>query len=180
MPAPTPERAGITPPAGALYPSQILARNLGAVRRLRGWRQEFVSERMMYLGHPWTRQTVGEVEQGRRNVTTDELFSLALVFEIAIARLLDARAERLLGPLGDDGLIEVRPQPRQRKVALVRPTSVAASRANSGQSPAMLIDAGDLHAVLCGHEVDVYVTWDDQEPWRLSMVEFYDKGEERR
>jgi transcriptional regulator with XRE-family HTH domain len=133
---------------------------------------------MMYLGHPWTRQTVGEVEQGRRNVTTDELFSLALVLEITIARLLDARVERLLGPLGDEGLIEIRPKPRQKKVALVRPTSVAASRAND-QSPEMLIDAGDLHGVLCGHDVDVDVTWDDEEPWRLIMVAFYDKGEER-
>jgi transcriptional regulator with XRE-family HTH domain len=169
MPEPTPDRAGITPPKGALYPSQILARNLGAVRRLRGWRQEFVSERMMYLGHPWTRQTVGEVEQGRRNVTLDELFSLALVFQITIARLLDARPGRLIFPdLKEPG----------RKVALVRPTSVAASRAEYA-SPEMLIDAGDLHAVLCGHEVDVEVTWDEQEPWRLVMVEFNDKDEEQ-
>jgi transcriptional regulator with XRE-family HTH domain len=178
MPEPTPERAGITPPKGALYPSQILARNLGAVRRLRGYRQEFIAERMMYLGHQWTRQTVGEVEQGRRNVTVDELFSLALVLEITIARLLDARQERLLGPLGDEGLIEIRPEPRRRKVALVRPTSGAARYAET-QAPEMLIDAGDLHAVLCGHEVDMYVTWDDDERWRLSMVEFHDKGEER-
>jgi transcriptional regulator with XRE-family HTH domain len=168
MPEPTPDRAGITPPKGALYPSQILARNLGAVRRLRGWRQEFVAERMMYLGHQWSRQTVGEVEQGRRNVTLDELFSLALVFDITIERLLDARPGRLIFPdVKEPG----------RKVALVRPTSVAASRAED-QSPEMLIDAGDLHAMLCGHEVDMYVTWDDAERWRLSMVEFRDKGEE--
>jgi hypothetical protein len=85
----------------------------------------------------------------------------------------------LLGSLGDEGLIEIRPQPRRRKVALVRPTSVAASRANKGQSPAMLIDAGDLHAVLCGHEVEMSVTWDDAERWRLSMVEFNGREEER-
>src|SRR5215203_1222119 len=99
MPEPTPDRAGIEPPEGALFPSQILARNLGAVRRLRGWRQELVAERMNFLGHPWTRQTVGEVEQGRRNVTVDELLSLALVFGLSLDRLLDARADRLLGPL---------------------------------------------------------------------------------
>lgn len=168
MPEPTPDRAGITPPKGALYPSQILARNLGAVRRLRGWRQEFVSERMMYLGHPWSRQTVGEVEQGRRNVTVDELFSLALVFEITVARLLDARPGRLIFPDSKEP---------NRKVALVRPTSVAASYAES-QAPEMLINADDLHAVLCGHEVDVYVTWGDDEPWRLIMVESHDKDEE--
>jgi hypothetical protein len=100
------------------------------------------------------------------------------VLEITIAQLLDARVERLLGPLGDEGLIEIRPKPRQKKVALVRPTSVAASYAET-HAPAMLIDAGDLHAVLCGHEVDMDVTWGDEEPWRLTMVAFYDKGEER-
>jgi transcriptional regulator with XRE-family HTH domain len=179
MPEPTLERAGLEPPKGALYPSQILARNLGAVRRLRGWRQDFVSERMMYLGHPWTQQTVSEVERGRRNVTVDELFSLALVLEITIERLLDARIQRLLGPLGDEGLIEIRPKPRQPKVALVRPTSVAATKAVT-DSPAMLIDAGDLHGVLCGHDVDVEVTWDQQDPWRLVMVEFHDRDQEQR
>lgn len=170
MPEPTPDRAGIEPPKGALYPSQILARNLGAVRRLRGWRQEFVAERMNFLGHPWTRQTVGEIEQGRRNVTVDELFSLALVFEITIERLLDARPGRLIFP-------DVK-EPN-RKVALVRPTSAAANYANT-RAPAMLIDASDLPGVLCGHEVDVDVTWGDDEPWRLIKVAFHDKGEDQQ
>jgi transcriptional regulator with XRE-family HTH domain len=178
MPEPTPDRAGLELPEGALFPSQILARNLGAVRRLRGWRQEFVAERMNFLGHPWTPATVSEAERGRRNVTTDELFSLALVFGLTLARLLDARIERAaLGELGDEGLIEVRPKPRQRKVALVRPTSGAASYANT-RAPEMLIDAGNLHGVLCGHEVDMQVTWDDLERWRLRQVSFHDKGEE--
>jgi transcriptional regulator with XRE-family HTH domain len=169
MPEPTLDRAGLEPPKGALYPSQILARNLGAVRRLRGWRQELISERMMYLGHPWTQQTVSEVERGRRNVTLDELFSLALVFDITIERLLDARPGRLIFPdLKEPG----------HKVALVRPTSVAANRAEV-ESPEMKIDAGDLHGVLCGHEVDMGVTWDSEEPWRLIMVEFHDKDEEQ-
>ena len=179
MPTPTPDRAGLEPPEGALFPSQILARNLGAVRRLRGWRQELVAERMNFLGHPWTPATVSEVERGRRNVTVDELFSLALVLEITIAQLLDARVERLLGPLGDDGLIGIRPKPRQRKVALLRPTSAAVNYATS-QHPEMLIDAGDLPGVLCGHEADAYVTWDDLERWRLRKIEFHAKEEERR
>jgi len=40
----------------------------------------------------------------------------------------------------------------------------------------MLIDAGDLHAVLCGHERDMGVTW---HLGHLYQVEFYDKGEAR-
>jgi transcriptional regulator with XRE-family HTH domain len=168
MPAPTPDRAGLEPPEGALFPSQILARNLGAVRRLRGWRQELVAERMNFLGHPWTPATVSEVERGRRNVTVDELFSLALVFGLTLARLLDARAERLIDP-------DVRGA-TPAKVALLRRTSAAVNYATT-QHPEMLIDAGDLHGVLCGHEVDVYVTWDNF--GRMRQVEFYDKGEER-
>src|SRR5213595_49013 len=117
MPEPMPDRAGLKPPEGALYPSQVLARNLGAVRRLRGWRQEFVSERMMYLGHQWSPATVSEVERGRRNVTVDELFSLSLVFSITIARLLDARVEQAAFGEFAEGLIEVHPKPRQTKVA---------------------------------------------------------------
>jgi transcriptional regulator with XRE-family HTH domain len=166
MPEPTPDRAGIALPH-ALFPSQILARNLGAVRRLRGWRQELVAQRMNFLGHPWTRQTVGEIEQGRRNVTVDELFSLALAFQITIDRLLDARPGRLLVPdLKEQG----------RKVALVRPTSAAVNYAET-QAPQMLIDAGDLHAVLCGHELSVSVTWDDR--GYLTGIEFNGKGEEQ-
>jgi transcriptional regulator with XRE-family HTH domain len=161
VPAPTPGRGGIEPPEGALYPSQILARNLGTLRRLRGYRQEHVANRMMFLGHQWSRQTVGEVEQGRRNVTTDELFSLALVLHSPIDGLFD--------PHVDGAGLE--------KVALVRPTSVAASRANSGESPAMLIDATDLHGILCGRETGLFVAWDHL--GRLSRVEMYDKREER-
>jgi transcriptional regulator with XRE-family HTH domain len=166
LPEPTPDRAGIEPPKGALYPSQILARNLGAVRRLRGWRQELVAERMNFLGHPWTRQTVGEAEQGRRNVTVDELLSLALVLEITISQLLDARPGRIIFPDMKEP---------NRKVALVRPTSGAANYANT-VAPEMLIDASDLHGILCGHEVDVHVTWDNLEHWRLRKFDFLDRG----
>jgi transcriptional regulator with XRE-family HTH domain len=159
VPAPTPDRAGIEPPEGALYPSQILTRNLGTLRRLRGYRQDHVANRMMFLGHQWSRQTVGEVEQGRRNVTIDEIFSLALVLHTTIDALFDPHVEGA-------GL---------EKVALVRPTSVAASRANSGESPAMLIDATDLHGILCGHDTDLLVAWDHL--GRLSRVEVLDKRE---
>jgi transcriptional regulator with XRE-family HTH domain len=170
MPEPTPDRAGITPPEGALFPSQILARNVGGLRRLRGWRQELVAERMNFLGHPWTQQTVSEVEQGRRNVTVDELLSLALVLVMTVERLLDARPGRL---------IAADMKEPDRKVALLRPTSAAVDYAAT-QAPEMLIDASDLHGVLCGHEVDMVVFWDDVERWRLQKVEFHDKGEQRQ
>jgi hypothetical protein len=102
-------------------PHRRIAATSAAVRRLRGWRQEFVAERMMYLGHQWSRQTVGEVEQGRRSGR---------------------------GPVAGD--------------------------AHRCGRPA-------CHALRSrGHEVDMYVTWDDAERWRLSMVEFRDKGEEPR
>lgn len=179
MPEPTPDRAGIEPPEGALFPSQILARNLGGIRRLGGYRQELVAERMNFLGHPWTRQTVGEVEQNRRNVTVDELLSLALVFGITVARLLDARIERAaLGELGDEGLIEFHGWPRKRKVALLRPGTAAVNYANT-QHPEILIDDVDMDGVLCGHKAEMYVAWDNLERWRLRKIEFH-RGEERQ
>jgi hypothetical protein len=33
-----------------------------------------------------------------------------------------------------------------------------------------------MHGILRGHEVEVRVTWDSEEPWRLVMVEFHDQG----
>lgn len=158
-----------------LTPSQILARNVGALRRLRGWRQELVAERMSFLGHSWVQQTVSEVEQGRRNVTVDELLSLALVLVITVDRLLDARIERAaFGEL--EGLIEVRPKPQQRKVALLRPASAAVNYAAT-QAPEMLIDDVDMQGVLCGHKAEMEVTWDDVERWRLRKIEFHKKKE---
>jgi transcriptional regulator with XRE-family HTH domain len=149
MPEPTPERAGLKPPEGALFPSQILARNVGAVRRLTGWTQALVAERMNNLGHRWTAATVSEVERGYRNVTTDELVNLALVLGRTVERLLDARVGRAaLGLLFDEGVIAIRPTPNETRVALV-----------NAASEVFTVEPTVLAAIVCGGNVEV--RWDD-------------------
>jgi transcriptional regulator with XRE-family HTH domain len=75
---------------GSHYPSQIVGQRSKQARRLHdGLSQEAVAERMVSLGHEtWTRQTVGQVETARRNLTVDELVSLAAALQASLAYLL--------------------------------------------------------------------------------------------
>jgi transcriptional regulator with XRE-family HTH domain len=98
MPAPTPKRSGRTPQPGTRFLADVLAANLRAYRLLRGLEQQDIAERMAKLSHPWKRQTVSEVERGRRNVTVDELLALAMTLPVPVWVLLD--------PLGPEGTNE--------------------------------------------------------------------------
>lgn len=67
---------------------QVLAQNIRAARNLKGIGQESVATRMRALGHvAWLRQTVSSTEKGRRRVTAEEVFALALALETSIPRL---------------------------------------------------------------------------------------------
>lgn len=70
-------------------PSDALAANIRACRVLGYMTQHDLAVRMTYLGHGWTRSTVSAVEARKRNVTTDELFGLAVSFGMTIGQLLD-------------------------------------------------------------------------------------------
>lgn len=70
-------------------PSVALAANVRAYRILRHMTQDELGLRMTDLGHDWGRSTVSAVERRNRNVTTDELFGLALCFGATIGGLLD-------------------------------------------------------------------------------------------
>jgi transcriptional regulator with XRE-family HTH domain len=98
MPKPTPKRSGGTPQPGTRFLADVLAANLRAYRLLRGLEQQDIAERMTKLGHRWVRQTVSEVERGRRNVTVDELLALAMTLPVPVWVLLD--------PLGPEGTNE--------------------------------------------------------------------------
>jgi transcriptional regulator with XRE-family HTH domain len=78
------------PHEGTLYPSQLVGQRCKQARRLHdGLSQEEVAERMVTLGHEtWTRQTVGQVEAATRNLTVDELVSLAAALQASLAYLL--------------------------------------------------------------------------------------------
>jgi transcriptional regulator with XRE-family HTH domain len=109
MPESTPRAAGIQPPRGTAFVSDVLAGNLRLYRMLHdGSKQAYVADRMeqdhvatrmRLLGHTtWSRVTVSEVERGLRNVTVPELVSLAVVLGATIEQLLDTR-----GPLSRSG-----------------------------------------------------------------------------
>ena len=70
-------------------PSEALATNIRDYRVLRHITQDDLAARMNQLGHGWGRSTVSAVEGSGRNVTTDELFGLAIVFAVTIGQLLD-------------------------------------------------------------------------------------------
>lgn len=78
------------PHKGSKYPSQIVGQRARDARRLHDdLSQEKVADRMVDLGHPtWKRQTVGQIETAERNLTVDELVSLAAALETAVSYLL--------------------------------------------------------------------------------------------
>lgn len=135
VPAPTPAAAGDQPAEGSRYVSDVLAGNVRAWRQLRGFEQEQVAQRMAFLGEPWRRATVSEVERGRRNVTVPELVALTVVLGVNIEQLIDPR-----GPGGDRNA-----------------PSVALARA--GSSPDLLVEPGDLTAHVCSHKTYAEVAW---------------------
>ena len=51
--------------------------------------QDQLAARMALLGHGWRRSVVSAIEGGRRSVTIDEVFGLAINFGVTVGRLLD-------------------------------------------------------------------------------------------
>ena len=77
------------PHQGSKYPSDIVGQRAKDARRLHDrLSQEAVADRMVALGHGWTRQTVGQVENAGRHLTVDELVSLAAALQTMVAYLL--------------------------------------------------------------------------------------------
>jgi transcriptional regulator with XRE-family HTH domain len=99
----TPKRAGRTPHPEGRFPSQVVAANIRSLRALRGLNQETLAEKMQHLKHGWSRATVSEVERGDRNVTVDELASLAVVLNVGPGELLDPDRQGVHLDLGMTG-----------------------------------------------------------------------------
>jgi transcriptional regulator with XRE-family HTH domain len=91
----TPKKAGRRPAPGSRFLSDVLADNVRAYRSLRRLSQEELARRMVAARHPWTRATVSDIERANRNVTIDELLTLAMIVDSPIGDLLD--------PAGVDG-----------------------------------------------------------------------------
>lgn len=71
--------------------TEVLAENVRVRRAAARLQQADLAKRMIALGLEWTRSTVSAVERGSRNVTVDELLSLALALGTDPAGLLDPR-----------------------------------------------------------------------------------------
>lgn len=86
----TPRRANKTAVQGAVFFSEVVARNIKDYRGLRRWHQEDLAGGMARLGHEtWSRATVSQVETNGRTVTIDEILSLAVLFGVAVPALID-------------------------------------------------------------------------------------------
>lgn len=66
----------------------LIARNLLAARARARLKQADVAARMRALGFSWHPQTVGEVENGRRRVTAEEILGLAAALETSVGRIM--------------------------------------------------------------------------------------------
>lgn len=73
------------------YTDKITA-NIRAQRAYKAIKQDEVVEGMHALGYTyWHRQTVGQVEHGKRHLLAAELFGLAQVLGTSVNRLLGIR-----------------------------------------------------------------------------------------
>src|SRR5262249_40825084 len=72
----------------AQTPDEILRGNIGAAMGRRKLTQPDLAARMTALGYKWIRQTVGDVQSGRRSLRAAELYGLALALEVSIATLI--------------------------------------------------------------------------------------------
>jgi transcriptional regulator with XRE-family HTH domain len=77
----------MTKPAPPL-PSNVLSARVTQLRNRKGWTQDDLAARMTELGWSWVRSTVAKVELGTRQVTVDELVSLAAAFGVSPVVLL--------------------------------------------------------------------------------------------
>jgi transcriptional regulator with XRE-family HTH domain len=132
MPASTPRRAGRQAKPGARFMADVLADNARGYRLLRRLEQADVAERMGSLGHPWSQVTVSQVENGRRNLTADELLGLAMVFGVAIGALLDPTGPDGRGRDALDHASDAEPLPAATGSAWAHSRSVVALRWDQG------------------------------------------------
>jgi transcriptional regulator with XRE-family HTH domain len=77
----------------------VVAHNVKALRGRADLNQDLVAERMRALGYEaWIRQTVANVEKGRRRLTAGEIHALAWALSTTTAALLN--------PIPDDKIVE--------------------------------------------------------------------------
>jgi transcriptional regulator with XRE-family HTH domain len=130
----TPKRAGRTARPGSRFLSDALAANVRDLRSLRRFSQDDLAERMRAVGHEWSRATVSTVERGQRNVTVDELATLALVLGVTFGDLLDPTGADRRGREGLDYAPGVEPLPALTGSGWAHGTTLLTLKWNDGPS----------------------------------------------
>ncbi|CAB4785756.1 MAG: helix-turn-helix domain-containing protein [Actinobacteria bacterium] len=69
-------------------PSQVLSKRLAEMRGACGMHQQGLADEMTKLGWSWVRSTVAKIEAGTRQVSVDELVSLAYVLGVTPVALI--------------------------------------------------------------------------------------------
>src|SRR6202035_6197156 len=77
-------------PIGEL-PSQVLARQVRALRKRLDWTQEDLAWRLQELGTSMDQSMVARIENGKRAVSLDEMFVLAGALDVSPAALVMPR-----------------------------------------------------------------------------------------
>jgi transcriptional regulator with XRE-family HTH domain len=82
----------------ALTVTQTIATRVRQLRLSRGMSAKGLAERMQEVGIPWKREIVANLEHGRRaTVGVDELFALAVIFDVAPTALCVVVTEAEIG-----------------------------------------------------------------------------------
>jgi transcriptional regulator with XRE-family HTH domain len=83
------DRAGRTGGTAATTYAGLLRRNVKTARARLGINQEALASRMQALGFDvWVRQTVARVEGGKRRLTAEEVFGLAMALRVSVMHLM--------------------------------------------------------------------------------------------
>lgn len=156
--------------AGAF--SVIVGRSVRAARSIRDLSQEQVAARMRALGFAgWLRQTVGQVERGKRRLVIDEVLALSFALQTSIAELIM--------PAADEETVEL-PSGQTVSVALIR-HSIRGTRATDvrWRGDALVLPPAGVpfrteSAATFGPERD-----QEQEQWRAAVLQRVEDLERR-
>jgi transcriptional regulator with XRE-family HTH domain len=157
--------------------NQVVAANITAMRKRRGWTQEQFAERLeTVLGDRWSIAVVSAAERsvtGKRvrEFTADELVALARTFEVPIGSLFQPRDAVLRVPDQEAGLSPEewlalvgphRPDPFEvlrlaNEVLKVAADAGGGWLTDDGAVPGLTLMMTGMAAVLRGHVVDVTI-----------------------
>jgi len=74
-------------------PEQLFGRQIRLLRQGRGWSQQDVAVRMKPFGYSWSQATVTRLEAATRPIRLNEVFDLAMLFEVPPGQFLESSGQ---------------------------------------------------------------------------------------